>query len=303
MKISVVFPSVVYREGPQAVAKLMQAIEHIGFDELNVFDHVLMGYETEHRPAPFYPAQMPILEALTTLAHAAAVTERIGLGTGVLVLPQRQPTLVAKQVATLDVLSGGRIRLGVGVGWQASEYDALEQDFHDRGARMDEAIRLLRHYWSDARIDFDGEYYQANAMAMEPKSPQAGRLPIWIGGSVPRTLQRVGELGDGWMSMAIRDGATAIRCIQKIREFAEAAGRDPSTIGLQTSLSPFSRKERDAFYTDPEHLVRRMVEVRDQGFEWGSIDMVGLFQAGFRTVDALIDQLGVIYTRLAAERG
>ena len=144
MKLAVEFPSVSYREGPDGVARLARAIEDIGYDQLDMFDHVVMGHPTTTRAAPMYPPQMPILEALMTLSYAAAVTERIGLGTEVLVLPQRQPTLVAKQISTLSTLSGGRVRLGVGVGWQQSEYEALGEDFGTRGARMDEAIRLLR---------------------------------------------------------------------------------------------------------------------------------------------------------------
>src|SRR5204862_3249730 len=178
VKISVEFPSVSYREGPARVVELARAIEAIGYDDLAMFDHVVMGYATETRRAPIYPSQMPILEALVTLGYVAAVTERIGLSTEVLVLPQRQAVLVAKQVSTLDTLSGGRVRLGVGVGWQETEYDALGEDFHTRGARMDEAIRLLRAYWTDARVDFAGTDYHVTAMAMEPKPPQQGRLPI-----------------------------------------------------------------------------------------------------------------------------
>ena len=133
MFISVEFPSVAYREGPAKVLELAKAIESIGYDDLAMFDHVVMGYATETRRAPMYPSQMPILEALVTLGFVAAVTERIGLSTEVLVLPQRQATLVAKQVSTLDTLSGGRVRLGVGVGWQEAEYAALGEDFARRG--------------------------------------------------------------------------------------------------------------------------------------------------------------------------
>lgn len=140
MKLAVVFPSVLYREGPAGIRRLVEGIEEIGFDELAMFDHVVMGHPTETRRAPFYSPTMPILEAFTMLAHAAALTTRIGLGTGVLVLPQREPTLVAKQVATLDTLSGGRVRLGVGTGWQRAEYEALHHDYATRGDRMDEAI-------------------------------------------------------------------------------------------------------------------------------------------------------------------
>ena len=143
MKLSVEFPSVAYREGPTAVKKLAKAIEDIGFDQLDMFDHVLMGYGTDQRPAPMYPPKMPIMEALMVLSYAAAVTDRIGLGTEVLILPQRQPTLVAKQISTLDTLSGGRVRLGVGVGWQASEYEALNEDFANRGKCMDEINCIL----------------------------------------------------------------------------------------------------------------------------------------------------------------
>ena len=134
MKVSVVFPSVMYREGADGVHKLIRAVEEIGFDELSMFDHVVMGFPTETRRAPFYSPTMPIMEAFMTLAHAAALTTTIRLGTGVLVLTQREPTLVAKQVATLDTLSGGRVRLGVGVGWQRSEYEALHHDYATRGA-------------------------------------------------------------------------------------------------------------------------------------------------------------------------
>ena len=115
VKLSVVFPSVMYREGPAGVQKLIRGIEAIGFDELDMFDHVVMGYPTENRRAPFYSPQMPIMEAFMMLSYAAAITSKIQLGTGVLVLPQRQPALVAKQVSTLDTLSGGRMRLGVGI--------------------------------------------------------------------------------------------------------------------------------------------------------------------------------------------
>ena len=155
MKLAVEFPSVAFREGPQKVIEVAKAIEEIGFDELAVFDHVVMGYPTESRGAPMYPSNMPVLEALILLGFAAAVTTKVSLSTEVLVLPQRQPVLVAKQVSTIDTLSGGRMRLGVGVGWQECEYDVLGPSFKDRGKRMDEAIALLRHYWGDDRIGYE----------------------------------------------------------------------------------------------------------------------------------------------------
>src|SRR6058998_3624124 len=227
MKLSVEFPSVSYREGPDAVLRLARAVEQIGYDHIDMFDHVVMGFPIEGRAPGPYPAGMPILEALMTLSYIAAVTSRVTLGTEVLVLPQRQPTLVAKQVSTLDTLSGGRVRLGVGVGWQESEYEALGEDFHTRGARMDEAIRLLRACWSDAQIDFKGRHYQITAIGMEPKPPQGSRLPIWIGGRSERALRRVGELGDGWLGNQIVDAASGRSAVETIHRYAAAAGRDP----------------------------------------------------------------------------
>ena len=153
MKIAVDFPSVAYREGPEQVLALASAIEQIGYDEIAAFDHVVMGFPSQDRRT-IYPAEMPILEALMLLANIAAVTSKVLLSTEVLVLPQRQPVLVAKQISTLDTLSQGRVRLGIGVGWQDSEYDALEEDFSTRGRRMDEAIDLLRSYWQGAASNF-----------------------------------------------------------------------------------------------------------------------------------------------------
>src|SRR4029450_10723418 len=168
MKLTVEFPSVSYREGPKGGMLLHPAIEQVAYDHIDLFDHVVMGYPMAGREPGPYPAQMPILEAFMALSYMAAVTTRVGLGTEVLVLPQRHPTLVAKQVSTLDTLSGGRVRLG-GQEW---EYEVLGESFHTRGARMDEAIRLLRACWSDARIDFKGQHYQLTAIGMQPKPPQ-----------------------------------------------------------------------------------------------------------------------------------
>lgn len=304
MKLSVEFPSVAYREGPAAVKRLAKAIEDIGFDQLDMFDHVLMGYGTDQRPAPMYPPKMPIMEALMVLSYAAAVTDRIGLGTEVLILPQRQPTLVAKQISTLDTLSGGRVRLGVGVGWQASEYEALNEDFGNRGKRMDESIQLIRAYWSDEEVNFQGEFYTANAMAMEPKSPQGSKLPIWIGGTSKAALRRVAELGDGWLATAIEDVDVAKSFIQRIHEHAESIGRDPKEIGMQMMLDVPPRDDAGKqFYKHADNVLARADAVKSAGFEWGALNATAMFQAGYKSVDALIDQLAVLHDALRAHLG
>ena len=306
MKLAVEYPSVAYREGPEAVARLARAIEDIGYDQLDMFDHVVMGFPLEGRAPGPYPAGMPIIEAFMTLAFAAAVTRRIGLGTEVLVLPQRQPVLVAKQVATLDTLSGGRVRLGIGVGWQESEYEALGEKFSDRGQRMDEAIELLRACWSAPSIDYAGTHYQVRAMGMEPKPPQGGALPIWIGGASEAAYRRVGKYGDGWLGSRITDAASAKRAIEAIHGHARAAGRDPAKIGLQSMVAPPPRSDDSAgkrFYAEPDQVVQRVLELRDMGFEWVTLNATALFQSGARSVDAMIDALRVLHDRIRKAAG
>ena len=304
MKLTVDFPSVIYREGPAEVIRLAQAIEAIGYSQLDMFDHVVMGYPTPERRGPRYPAQMPILEALMTLSFIASATKTIGLGTEVLILPQRQPVLVAKQVSTLDTLSGGRVRLGVGVGWQESEYDALEESFGNRGKRMNEAIDVLRAYWRDEQIDHQGEHYTSTAMAMEPKPPQGASLPIWIGGAARPSLLRVGTHGDGWLSFAFRDRDKVLKCRETIEEAAIGAGRDPAAIGYQTMFDlPPTDAGGKGFYADLDQVGARAIEIREQGFEWSAVNVTAVFQAGARNVDALIEALGNVYERVQSEVG
>jgi probable F420-dependent oxidoreductase len=304
MKLTVEFPSVSYREGPAAVAELARAIERIGYDHIDIFDHVVMGVPIEGRPRGPYNPAMPILEALALLAYLAAVTSRITLGTEVLVLPQRQPALVAKQVSTIDTLSGGRVRLGVGVGWQESEYHALGEPFGTRGARMDEAIRLLRAYWTDVEVSFSSAYYPTISMAMEPKPPQAGRLPIWIGGNSEAAFRRVGRLGDGWLASRVTDAASAREAIEAIHRHAEAAGRDPRSVGLQSMVAPPPRDTAGkTFYADHDAVVARVAELKTMGFGWVALNATAVFQAGARSVAAMTEQLAKLHERIRAEVG
>jgi probable F420-dependent oxidoreductase len=304
MKLAVEFPSVSYREGPEAVLRFARAVEQIGYDHIDVFDHVVMGFPIEGRPPGPYPATMPILEALMTLSYVAAVTSRVTLGTEVLVLPQRQPTLVAKQVSTLDTLSGGRVRLGIGVGWQESEYAALGEDFHTRGARMDDAIRLLRACWGDAQVDVADGHYRVVAMGMEPKPPQNRRLPIWIGGRSEPAYRRVGRLGDGWLAGGIADAQSARNAIESIRRHAEAAGRDPDAIGLHSMVAtPPKNAAGKRFYAEHDRVAARVAELQAMGFQWAAINATAIFQAGARSVDAMIDALATLHTKIRTEVG
>ncbi len=301
MDITVVFPNVMYRDGPKGVIRLVRAMESIGFDELGMFDHVVMGYPTDTRRKPFYSPQMPILEALMLLSYAAAVTDRIRLGTGVLVLPQRQITLVAKQVSSLDTLSNGRVRLGVGIGWQRSEYEALDEDFSTRGRRFGEGIELLRRYWEDDHVNFAGQYYQADEMAMEPKPPQRGGIPIWIGGTKDAQLKRVAKYADGWMAMTAPGDPPIGDLVKRLHELLVAQGRDPNAFPMQMPLSPdpLDKEKRKRFFAEPELLLERVLAFQEMGFSDTSLDCVPIFQLGYRSVDAMIDYLAQVYETLA----
>ena len=303
MEISVVFPSVMYREGSDGVRRLIRGIEDIGFDELDMFDHVVMGYPTETRRAPFYDPKMPIMEAFSVLSFAAAITDRIKLGTGVLVLPQRQIALVAKQASSIDTLSDGRLRLGVGSGWQRSEYEALDENYDSRGKRMGEAIELLRKYWSEEHVNFSGEHYEVDEIAMEPKPPQGGNIPIWVGGTKVPALRRAAVLSDGWMAMTAPGDPPIEDNIKIFQDLVADAGRDPAEVPMQMSLSPslLDKEKRKRFYAEPELILERLVELKELGFSHSSIDCVPIFQKGYRSSEALLDYLHKIYETLKPE--
>jgi len=247
---------------------------------------------------------MPVLEPLVLLGFAAAVTSRIGLSTEVLVLPQRQAVLVAKQVSTIDTLSGGRMRLGVGVGWQECEFEALGLGWEARGRRMDEAIAVLRSCWEDERIVYTGDHHRLDAIAMDPKPPQGRGLPIWVGGDAPVAHRRAGRLGDGWMGTTgvpdevIRTGITTIR------RTAESCGRDPDAIGLQLMLAlPPTDEAGKSFYGDTDAVLRRAETVRSMGFHWAAVNATAIYQSGARSVDAMIDRLAALHGPLREATG
>ena len=299
MKLAVEFPSISYRWGPEGVIRLARAVEEAGYDQLDMFDHVVMGYETENRPAPMYPPRMPIMEAIVMLAFVASATRRIGLGTEVMVLPQRNPTLTAKQIGTLDTLSNGRVRLGVGVGWQESEYEALGEDFSNRGQRMDEAIRLLRRYWSEESVSADSEHYQFEAMAMEPKPPQGRDLPIWIGGFAEAALRRTGQLGDGWLATSQMSDKRAKAGKEKIIRYAEESGRDPGRLGWQMMLdNPPQDEAARGFYGDKDRVFAAAERILNLGFDWMTVNMTAVFQSGARSVEALSEAVATLHDEL-----
>lgn len=224
------FGPIATRENVLAFARRM---EELGYDSLWASDHVVIPYAIESR-YPYsdtgafpLPPDANFLEPLTTLGLVAAVTERVKLGTTILVLPHRHPVLAAKMLATLDHLSDGRVILGAGVGWMREEIELLGAPFDERGAWSDEAIRVMRRCWSEGRTRHRGRFFSFDDVGAFPK-PRRGHIPIWIGGHTPRALRRVAELGDGWHAAfpsvdALERGIAELRgeCARRQRGFEE----------------------------------------------------------------------------------
>jgi probable F420-dependent oxidoreductase len=199
MEIGVVYPQIELGGDPDAVRRIGKAVEDLGFDYLLAYDHVL-GAVHDDRTPPLpgpYTERDPFHDPFVMFGYLAGITERIGLATGVLVLPQRQTALVARQAADVDLLSGGRLRLGVGVGWNHVEYEALGQDFRTRGAREEEQIDLLRRLFVEPVVDFGGRFDRVDRAALIPKPARS--IPIWLGGSGEKAFDRAARLADGFI--------------------------------------------------------------------------------------------------------
>ena len=199
MQIGVVYPQIELQGDPNAVREIGRAVEELGFAHLLAYDHVLGAVHADRTPpltGP-YTESDPFHDPLVMFAHLAGITDRIGFATGILILPQRQTALVARQAADVDLFSGGRLRLGVGIGWSHVEYDALGQDFRRRGARQEEQIELLRRLWSDPVVDFAGRFDRVDRAALVPKP--ARPIPIWLGGYGEAAFERAARLADGFI--------------------------------------------------------------------------------------------------------
>src|SRR6195256_5662389 len=199
MQIGVVYPQIELRGDPAAVRLIGIAVEDLGFDHLLAYDHVLGAVHAGRTPqltGP-YTEHDPFHDPFVMFGYLAAITQRIGFATGVLVLPQRQTALVARQAADVDLLSGERLRLGIGVGWNHVEYQALGQDFHTRGARQEEQIKLLRRLFTEPVVDFSGRFDRVHRASLMPKPARS--IPIWLGGHGEAAFDRAARLADGFI--------------------------------------------------------------------------------------------------------
>jgi probable F420-dependent oxidoreductase len=230
MKMGVVFPQTEIGSDPAMMAKFATTAESLGYDHLLAYDHVL-GANTKSRPdwqGP-YTTESMFQEPFVLFGYLAGLTTTIELVTAVIILPQRQTALVAKQAACVDVISGGRLRLGIGLGWNDVEYEALGMDFKNRGVRSEEQIDLLRKLWRDDAISFDGKWHKINDAGLNPL-PAKKHIPIWLGGTAPKVIDRVARLADGWFPFFTRELDSQI---ELLKERAKAAGRDPRDIGIE----------------------------------------------------------------------
>jgi probable F420-dependent oxidoreductase len=241
VRFGVPFPHEAIGTDVATLRDYVQGAEAAGFDYLSAVDHVAGAHPDRFTdvdigfPAPPYSHTNELHEPLTLFAYLAAITTTLEFATSVLVLPQRQTVLVAKQSAEVALLSGGRLRLGIGVGWNFAEYESLNVDFHTRGRRQEEQIVVLRKLWTEPLVSFDGDFHTIDRVGIAPLPAQT--IPIWIGGGFgERTMRRVAKYGDGWMP-SFRPDIDLEAIAAQMRAYLDDEGRDPSSLGIQSGVA------------------------------------------------------------------
>jgi probable F420-dependent oxidoreductase len=230
MQLNAFFPTRDIGTDPAKVRDWAQAAEDLGYAYIEVPDHVF-GATARDGWVPLYNEKEAFHEVFVTLGFLAAVTKRIRLSSGVLIAPQRQTGVIAKQAAEVDVLSGGRLRLGIGVGWNHVEYEALGAEWKTRGARQAEQVEVLRRLWSEDLVSFSGRSHDLREVSIVPP-PVQRPIPIWFGGSSDAAVRRAARLGDGWMPIMAPD-AQAEQKLGALREQLKSLGRDPAKFGIE----------------------------------------------------------------------
>ena len=288
MRIGVVFPQTEIGADPGGVRAYAAAVTDLGYRHILAYDHVVGADPAVHHgwQGP-YDIHSTFHEPMVLYGYLAALTP-LELVTGVLVLAQRQTVLVAKQAAEVDLLTGGRFRLGVGIGWNAVEYEALGTDFSTRGARLGEQIELMRRLWTEDTVTFDGRQHTVTGAGIAPP-PVQRPIPVWVGASSPPALRRAGRLADGWFPQA-QPGPKLDEAIRLVHLAAEDAGRDPATLGMEGRI--------DVTPGNVDALAARAAAWREVGATHLSLNTM---RAGFATVDdhiaALAGAAGVLINR------
>jgi probable F420-dependent oxidoreductase len=255
MQLGFVFPQYEIEDDPAAIRDLAQAVEGIGYDYILAYEHVLGA--NPDRPGGWngpYTYKNTFHEPFVLFGFLAAHTQTLGFATGILILPQRQTALVAKQAAQVDFLSGGRLRLGVGVGWNRVEYDSLGEDFTKRGRRVEEQVTLMRRLWTEELVTFDGDFDQIPDAGIRPL-PTQRPIPVWFGGGADAAMRRMARIGDGWMPPTT-SAEKAREQIDILHGYLEENGRDPAAFGLDVrlNLDRVQQNEREQFIKDWQAL-------------------------------------------------
>jgi probable F420-dependent oxidoreductase len=285
MKLGTTYPQIELGGDPQSLRRFAEATEQLGYDHILLYDHVV-GAVHEDRDPPLwgpYTEKDPFHDIFTAFAYLAALTQRIELISGILILPQRQTVLVAKQAAEVDLLTEGHFRLGVGIGWNAVEYEALGKRFSDRGARLEEQVALLRRLWTEPTVTFDGRYERVTGAGLAPM-PRQRPIPIWLGGSSEPAYRRMGRLADGWFPQ-VQPGPKLDAARAILEESARAAGRDPASIGMEGRVN---------WRGDVADTVDRIEQWEKAGATHLSVNTMG---AGLGTVDDHLRALAELAAR------
>lgn len=234
MQIGVTFPQNEIGTDPAAIREYARTVESLGYRHLLAYDHVL-GADPTHRPGwTGYTQKSLFHEPFVLFGYLAALTQ-LELVTGVIILPQRQTALVAKQAAEVDILSGGKFRLGVGVGWNPVEYEALGKDFHTRGRAIEEQVEVLRLLWSQEVVSYQGQSHTIVEAGLNPL-PARLNIPVWMGGTTEKALQRIARIADGWFPQE-RPDEKMEETLKKMRRWISEAGRDPATFGIEARIN------------------------------------------------------------------
>ena len=283
MRIGVVFPQTELGGDPAAVRAYGQGVEQLGFTHILAYDHVVGADPTVHQgwQGP-YDIDTTFHEPFVVFGYLAAITS-LELVTGVIILPQRQSVLVAKQAAEVDLLTGGRFRLGVGLGWNAVEYEALGEKFTNRGTRSEEQVEVMRKLWTERSVSFSGKYHTLTGAGLAPM-PVQRPIPVWFGAASDRAYERAGRLGDGWFPM-MDPGPGLDYAREQVKRAATAAGRDAESLGMEGRVS---------WTGDREKAVQDIAAWKDAGATHLSVNTMN---AGLRNVDehlAALEQVAAV---------
>lgn len=277
MQIGVTFPQTEIGADPLVIRDYAQTVEGLGYQHLVIFDHVL-GADPTHRPGwRGYTQQDMFHEPFVLFGYLAALTH-LELVTAVIILPQRQTALVAKQAAEVDILTGGKLRLGVGVGWNPVEYEALGMNFHTRGRAIEEQIEVLRLLWSQPIVSYHGQFHTITEAGLNPL-PVRRSIPIWTGGRADVLLRRTARIADGWFPQGQPDEQMR-QAVERLRRYISEAGRDPGSVGIEARMN--------AADGDLDEWVRQTKGWRELGATHISINTMG---AGFKSPDEHIEAI------------